>query len=142
MKEFFLILFFAKTISLTPEPVDLIGEMELQPKEPLKAITSGASIQIDVSSTITWGGDEGIVELRQRLAKMFPANSIKAKLIGNSNQEVVFTYKGNHLFNRDSVTLSLYSDNGVPTDMEFRRVIITSNIELKGVYIFWKNHKH
>jgi len=45
MKEFFLILFFAKSILLTPSGVDLNSEWTQIPlDEPLEAITSGAAI--------------------------------------------------------------------------------------------------
>jgi len=141
MKEFLLILLFGKSVLLTPVPVVLHGSMELQPEAPIEAITSGASIQIDVSSIVSWDTKEGILEFRQRLKKQFPPGSIKAELFGDGNKKTTLTYKGNHLFNKDSVMLSLYGDNGVPTDVEFKKVILTSSIELKGVKVLWKNHK-
>jgi len=55
---------------------------------------------------------------------------------------VVLRYEGNHQFNENSVMLSLYADEGVPTDIEFTKVVLESDVELKGVRVFWKNYKH
>ena len=71
MKEFFLILFFSKSILLTPTPVTLEGIVSLVPEEPISAITTGASVEIDISSIIVKGQNEGIVEFRERLKKIF-----------------------------------------------------------------------
>lgn len=142
MKEFFLILFFSKTVLLTPNPIMLNGEIQLIPKDPLEAITTGASIQIDVSSMIKQGEDEGFLEFDKRLLESFPAGAINAKLIGNDKTEVMLTYEGASLTNKESTMLSLYSEGGVPTDIEFNKVVVTSNIELKDIKIYWKNFKH
>ena len=142
MKEFFLILFFARMVLLTPEPVDLHGQLVLTPAKSLEAITPGASIQIDVSSLIKWGEKEDILAFRKRLEGRFPSGGIGARLIGRDSQEVVLRYEGNHQFNESSVMLSLYADEGVPTNIEFTKVILESDVELKGVRVFWKNYKN
>ena len=141
MKEFFLILLFSKTILLTPDPISLHGRLELVPDKPIKAITSGASIQIDVSSLINKDEKEGILAFRKRLLAMFPPKTISARLVGE-DAEVVLQYDGGHSFNKDSVWLELYVESGIQTDIEFKRVVIESSIKLNGVKILWKNYRH
>lgn len=141
MKEFFLILFFSKTILLTPEPIDLHGRLELVPDKPIEAITSGAGIQVDVSSMAAWNAKEDILVFRKKLSDIFPPGTINAKLVGKG-KGVTLSYQGNHQFNKDNVMLSLYAENGMPTGVEFTKVIIESSIELDGVKVYWKNYKH
>jgi hypothetical protein len=140
MKEFFLILFFSKTILLTPDPINLFGEMEIIPDKPLKAITSGATIQLDVSSMI--GKNQGITEFDKTMEKNFPAGSFQATLYGSNNKEVTLRYDGHYSFSDKDVRLTLSTDSGVPTDAEFSKVRITSSIRLKNIKVFWKNYKH
>jgi len=141
MKEFFLILFFSKTVLLTPDPINLHGRLELVPDKPIEAITSGASIQVDVSSTAAWNGKEDILVFRKKLSDLFPPGAIKAKLVGKG-KEVTLSYQGNYQFNKDNVMLSLCADNGIPTGVEFTKVIIESSIDLNRIKVYWKNYKH
>ena len=141
MKDFFLILLFSKTVLLTPDPINLHGRLELVPDKPIEAITSGASIQVDVSSMAAWNDKEDILVFRKKLSDLFPPGTIKAELVGES-KAVTLSYQGNHQFNRDNVILTLYADNGIPTGVEFTKVIIESSIELNGIKIYWKNYKH
>ena len=69
MKEFLLIFLFSKMVLLTPDPVDLYGEKDIYPKDPLTAITSGASIEVDVTDFMGGIGikETGIVESRKLL---------------------------------------------------------------------------
>ncbi len=141
MKEFFLILLFSKTILLTPDPINLHGRLELVPDKSIRAITSGASVQIDVSSLINKDENEGILAFRKRLLGMFPPKTISAKLLGE-DAGVVLQYDGGYSFNKDGVWLGLYAENGIPTDIEFKRVVIESSIKLNGIKILWKNYRH
>jgi len=140
--EFLRILFFAKVVLLTPVPIDLFGDVELKPRKQLTAITTGASIEIDVSSMITKPQQEGIIEFRRRVAEMFPAGTIEVKLFGKDKREVVLRYGEGAAFSNDAVFLVLYADDGVPPDVEFERVLLTSRIKLKAVKVAWKNYKH
>ena len=140
MKEFFLILFFGKAVLLTPVPIDLHGRVEMVPPEPIKAITSGASIEIDVSSKITWDGKENILDFRKRVAELFPSGTITASLVRPDSSELALVYEGFYSISKDDVRLSLYAPNGVPTGIEFTKVIVDSTIELNGIQIIWKNY--
>lgn len=138
---FLRILFFSRVVLLTPMPINLFGEVELNPQEPLTAITRGACIQINVSSIITKSKQIGVLEFERRMEELFPAGSIEAILIGKDTRPLTLFYDGNFAYSKNEVFLTLHADGGVPTDVEFDRIIITSNIELKSVLVSWKNYK-
>lgn len=142
MLDFFRVLFFAKTILLTPEPITLLGDVEIRPTLPLTAITAGASIEIDVSSMMTKHQKEGIVEFRRRVTEAFPSGSINAKLFGKDNREVILSYDGGVAYTDKAVYLGLYAHDGVPTGVEFNRVKLTSRVQLNSVKVSWRNAKH
>lgn len=142
MMEFFRILFFAKTVLLTPEPIDLVGDVELELKEPLVAITRGASIEIDVSSILTKRKQESIIEFDRKVAEIFPVGGIEANLFSEDEVKVILSYDGGAAYTNDRVFLMLYADGGVPTDVEFDRLMIRSRIKLTSVTVSWRNSKH
>jgi hypothetical protein len=141
MLDFLRILFFAKTILLTPQPVTLLGEMELRPHEPLSAVTSGAGIEIDVSSMLTRREGEGIVELRRRVTDVFPPRAIEARLQGKG-VEVVLRYDGGVAVADDAIVLGLAAAEGVPVETEFDRVMLKTAVKLDSVRVSWRNAKH
>ena len=143
MKEFFLILFFSKTVLLTPVPVNISGEMVIRPEKPLEAITSGASLEIDVSD---FTGrmkikETGILEVKQILKEKIPQGSVTATLHGSKGEKVALNESGFSIAN-DGARLSLYADSGIPTNVAFNKITITSSTELRGVKVYWKNFKH
>ena len=141
MLEFLRILFFAKTVLLTPQPVTLLGDMELRPQEPLTAITSGAGIEIDVTSMLARRQDEGIVDLRRRVVEAFPRGRIEARLLGKG-PEVLLRYEGGVAVSDDAIVLGLVAEGGIPTDAEFDRVILKTAVKLESVRVSWRNAKH
>ena len=141
MIDFIRILLFAKTLLLTPEPIDLFGDVELRPLKPLTAITAGADIEIDVSSMFTKPKEEDVVDFRRRLAETFPTGTIEAKLFGEGGQVEILSFDGNSAFSDHAVILLLGAKNGVPTDVKFERVLITSRVKLHSVNVSWKNYK-
>jgi hypothetical protein len=143
MKELFLILFFSKTVLLTPVPVNISGEVVIRPEKSLEAITPGASLQIDVSDFIGRMKikEAGIFELEEILNKRIPEGSVTATLHGPQGEKVVLNKSGISKA-KDIARLSLYADSGIPTNVAFNKIIITSNTELIGVKVYWKNFKH
>lgn len=115
--------------------------MELIPKEPLTAITSGASLQIDVSNFVKGASikEQGIVESRKLLKEMIPEGSVNAILYSKGG-EVYLDDNGFALSNSGAM-LTLSSKTGVPVDIEFDKVKIISQIEFKDIQISWKNFK-
>jgi hypothetical protein len=142
MMTFLRILIFAKIVLLTPEPIDLFGEVELKLRESLTAITKGASIEINISSLITKPRQEGILEFRRRLREVFPPGTIEATMISKDKRQVTLHYNGASAYSGNEVILILDADGGVPTDVEFEKLIITSRINLKSVTVSWKNYKY
>ena len=143
VKEFLLILLFSKMVLLTPDPVDLYGEKEVYPKDPLTAITSGASVEVDVTDFMGGIGikETGIVESRKLLEEKIPEDSVKGILYGSGGEKIYLNDTGYALSN-NAARLTLSASSGVPTNIEFNKVVITSRINLKGVKVYWKNSKH
>lgn len=127
---------------LTPAPITLENTSVIEPKKPISAITSGASIEIDVSNIIKLSQKDDINEFRSKVKKLFPPHSIEARLVQKDGKESTLSYGGNFLINKENTRLSLYSEKGVPTNKEFSKVIITSKIRIKDVKVYWKNYKH
>lgn len=142
MLDFLRILFFAKTILLTPEPITLFGDAELRPTDPLTAITSGAGIEIDVTSMLARKQAEGIVEFRSRALEAFPPGSIEARLSGKGTADVVLRYEGNVIVADNAVVLGLSANPGVPTDAAYDRVALKTTVKLDAVRVSWRNAKH
>jgi len=141
MESFFKLLFFAKTILLTPAAVDIQCEMVFTPNEPISAITLGATLQIEVSAMIRWTSGESIAEFRDDLNTRFPPGSIHASLIGADDETVMLEFSGGHSFTENSTRLILSAIDGVPTGTDFESVIVTSQIQLDGISVYWQNYR-
>lgn len=136
MKEFFLILFFSKTILLTPGSVDLNNEWtQITLQEPLEAITGGAAIYIDVTK---YAGADGSID---KLDAIFPQGTVKARLHQKSGQETLLSNSSAYSFEKDKVYLSLDSAGGVPANKEFAELYVRSEKPLSGVSLVWKNYR-
>ncbi len=142
MIDFFLILFFSKTVLLTPNFVDIsgnMGEYELYLDEPISAITQGASIQVDVWEMLSVNDDKDVIQIRDAISNRFPDGSIEGTLFGD-DKEVRVLFRGGVLVSKDSARLVLSSDK-MPTSVDFSKVFVRSSIELERVRIYWKNYK-
>jgi len=142
MMEFVRLLFLAKTILLTPAPIDIFGEIELKPAKPLTAITAGASIEIDVSSMIKKHKGEDIIQFRRKVEETFPASMVEAKLISVSRQELILSYRGDCAYSENAVLLILRAEGGVPIDIAFQTLVVRSRKKLEAVTVSWKNYQH
>lgn len=142
MLNFLIILLFSKTILLTPNFIDIDkgDNYVLNLNESISAITSGATIQIDVSEMVLTGGKKmDILEIHRAVLGMFTGYSIEAELIGERGG-ITLTYQGSILVNNDSAILVL-SGNDVQTGIEFGAVAIKTNAKLERIKIHWKNYK-
>ncbi len=140
MKDFLLILFFSKTLLLTPSTVKIFGEYVLVPESTLTAITSGASIQIDITkfSSLINVKEKGIIETRKYLTSVIPKGSVLATLY-SKNISVTLANQ-NFSISNDNAYLMLSSKQGIPVGVEFDKVVITSKVPLSGVKIYWRNY--
>lgn len=141
MFEFIFILLFGKTFLLTNVPVDIQDTFFISLERPISAITSGANIQVDITSMLKYEPENGIADLSSKIEKLFPPHSIKATLFSRKGEEAILTNSKAFGFNDTRVLIPLYSDIGVPKDIEFIKVQISSEKILRGVKIYWKNHK-
>jgi len=136
MKEFFLMLFFAKSILLTPGGIELTNDWTQIPlDEPLEAVTSGAAIYLDVSAQV----DAGLSI--DKLDETFPAGTVEVRLIQNDGQETLLTNSSAYSFEEGKVYLSLDAADGVPTGKEFTRLYARSAKPLSRVSLVWRNHR-
>ncbi len=84
----FKLIFFLKTILLTPSPINISNEwVSIKPSEPLEAITGGAAIHIDITQFVKpFQFDE--------VSKKFPNGGIEGKLIQQNGKEILLISKG------------------------------------------------
>jgi hypothetical protein len=141
MKTFFLILFFSKTVLLTPQAIDIHDRVLLRPDESLSAITTGATLQIDITKDA--GGvdlkEEGVIALGERLRSRYPYGSVKCFLYTKNERKIILDRIGFIYANHDA-RLVLTSLSGINTDMEFRKVEIITAVPLMSVKVYWKNN--
>ena len=136
MKEFFLMLFFAKSVLLTLGGADINNEwMQVPLEEPLEAITSGASIYVDVTKYVD--ADASI----NKLDATFPAGTVRVRLVQKDGQETLLRNSSAYSFEEDKVYLILYAADGVPTGKEYTELYVRSTKPLSGVSLVWRNHR-
>lgn len=141
MIEFFTVLFFGKTILLTPNEIDVDvpnGVYEVPLIDPLIAISDGASIQIDVTKMLKFEENDSVRQLRDVTSKRFKDTIIAANLMGKSDT-ILLTFKGGTSIDKNSVRIILEAEN-MPLDVEFDQLILETSIPLQQVRVFWKNH--
>ena len=140
MKTFFLILFFAKSVAITTEPIDISHGISFHLTEPISAITSGAHVRIDLTSSLVGTVDlSNTVSVLDYLREHFPNGSITGTLTAMSGETITLDWLGSAT-SGDDAKLILASSSGVPTDMAFSELKIDTSIELSDVNIIWQNH--
>ena len=140
MKEFFLILLFAKSIAITAEPIDIRNSVSLSLAEPISAITSGAHVRIDVTNSLVGTTDfSNIVSVLDSLKMQFHSGSVIAILTTTSGERMTLD-KVSGSTNGENAELVLSSSSGLPTGIEFSELKIESSTELVGVTIIWQNY--
>lgn len=134
MKTFFAILFFSKIVLLTPEPINIGAQWaEVRLSEPLSAVTQGAVLFVDVTNIAGMTRDFGALE------RMFPAGTIEAELFKRNGGSIVLRSSGGAALSKSAVELLMYNTR-MPVDVEFVRLRIRSDRDLKGVSLRWQNY--
>ena len=140
MKEFFLMLFLAKSIAITTEPIDIIGNVNLSLAEPVSAITSGANVRIDITNSLEGKIDlSNIVSVLDYLKAQYPNGSVKAILTTSTGERVILENVSGST-NGENAELVISSSSGLQTGIEFSKLEIESSKKLLGVSITWQNH--
>jgi hypothetical protein len=140
VKEFFLILFLAKSVAITPEPINISNGVTFHLAEPVSAITSGAHLRIDVSGSLARHKDvKGVVNILQLLEEEFPQGSITGALTTAEGDTIILDRLSGSTDGLDA-ELILASSVRMPADIEFTEITLNSSVELIGVTITWRNH--
>lgn len=141
MKEFLLILFFAKELLLTPVPVSFNGSLIVVPEKPVSAITKGATLQIDVTQMVPVGSG-GLFRYWEtgEFKRQFPPGALSASLVEVNGRTTVLHYEGQAAISKDRLWLVLGNDKTVPTGVQFVKISIFSEIPLENVKIYWRNY--
>lgn len=142
MKELFLILFFGNSMLLTPVGIMLSPEWLTIPLEkPISSITGRAVIYIELSNTQP--EIENLIksskDLRVNMNLLFPEGTVEAKIFDDYGKEYMFT-DGNYSVSKDGIKIILTSDETIPKNIEFHRLITRSFIALQSVKITWQNY--
>ncbi len=136
MKNFFLLLFFLKTVSLTQTPVTITNEpLEIIPEKNLSTITGGAAVYICLPDYKGKNMDFDEIE------KIFPEGTVSGELITNNGTAIKIKHQG-YSIGREDARLIVSGLKPIPTDIEFSKVILRSSIVLNNVDVVWINGKH
>jgi hypothetical protein len=142
MKEFFLILFFAQSIAITAEPIDIKNSVSFRLADPVSAITSGAHVRIDVTNSLTGTIDfSDIVSVLDYLKVQFPSGSVIAILTTATGEEMVLDNVSGSS-NGEIAELVLSSSSGMLTDVDFSELTIQSLTRLNDVTVTWQNYSN
>jgi len=142
MLDFIFILFFSKTVLLTPDFININSNEKnhiLNLNKPINAITSGASIQIDITKMLLYSVKGDIIKTRKSVSNMFPDGSVEA-ILSTHKGDISLKYEGGSLISNDNVRLALYSEN-IPTDTAFNVVTLKTSVNLEKIKVYWKNYK-
>jgi len=141
MVTFFKILFLAKAVLLTPEPIVIDEKLLLTLDDSVSAITTGASLRIDVSNMFEEIGIQkrGYIESLEILNDYFPQDSVTTDLLSEEKDVVVNLDVISFALTNDGATIDLSSSVGVPVGVEFDSIRIVTKVRLNDVMITWKN---
>jgi hypothetical protein len=141
MMELLRILFFANSVLLTPSPINIHQGGDVEFSSPVSAISSGAAIHVDVSAMVPLGARQDIISSRRWVGSQFPRGSIVATIgCGGCPKGVEFSFDGDISWSKGGVELMLTSKTGVPTDVEFNKINLHSDVELHQISIKWFNY--
>lgn len=139
--EWLKILFFGSFIVLTDRPIDLgIVESDVLLRSPISAITSEASLYVDVTSMVP--KDQMTIDLSRKWVEInVTPGCVKAILRGDSSISVSLEFDGVSSFEPDKLFLILVSSNGIPVSQKYKKLSLTSCIPLNKVHVYWKNYR-
>lgn len=140
--EWLWILLFGSFLSLSDQPMNFsAGTHGVPLKRPLSAITSGASLYVDVTSMVPTG-EMTIDESRRWVERNVEPGCLKATLQADGATTVPLEFRGGISFAPDSLYLILSGpDLAVPVRQDFKRLTVTSCIPLRQVRLYWANYR-
>lgn len=138
MIDFLLSLIFGSITLLTPAPIDVQKKTVITLSKPISAITDGATIQVDISSTVP--EKNGLTEGVDTARRTYPARSIAGTLSqSNGTISIPYIYTGQIIMTKEGARILLEPTAKLPERVEFDTITIMSQLELKQVNLYWKN---
>ena len=140
LKTLFLIMVFGNTITLTPSPIDMAAGSRLvfNLEKPATVVTGGAHLVIDVTSMKPTHVD-GLISTREWVDETFGKQRISATLVNTSTGEEVKVDHYSLSYNSTSSDLKVRKDGGLERGKMYDRIIVETDVELRGVTIHWIN---
>jgi len=131
------IILFGGSTLLTPNPIDIGHEpIQIAFEKPLKVITKGASINIDVSPYIT---ANNVFDGFKEIESSFPEGCVIAVLESVDGKKIVLS-KSSARWGGDNKMLNLKSNIGVPTGVKFVGIQISSCKAISDTNVTWYNY--
>ena len=139
---FIKILFLGKAVLLTLEPVSIDEQLLLELDNSVSAITTGATLRINVSSMFDEIGIQklGYIKSLKTLNDYFSQGSVTTELLSEDENITIKLDIMSFSLTNDGADLVLSSSEGIPVDVEFNRIHIMTKVPLYDVTITWKNH--
>ena len=139
--EFLKLLFAAKTILISTQPVVIESRFDLELAQPVTAINVNAMLQIELKENLCSEISE-MVEVRECVREQFQFDSIKAALFGKDKTIAHLLYKGISLRKEKGkyrVRLQLIGIEKEQLEKEFNKVEILTEKPLGQVELYWTN---
>ncbi|WP_426178331.1 hypothetical protein [Massilia sp. TWR1-2-2] len=138
--NFLWILLFGSVTRLTEVPVNLIaGPNEIALKKPISTVTSGASLEIDVSAMVP-KADLTIELSRKWVERNFKTGCVQAQLQTRGTVTTRLEFNGQSSFAPEKVYLILSSRDAAPVGAELNSLVLTTCTPLNNVVIYWRNY--
>jgi hypothetical protein len=137
LSTFIRLLFFGSRLLVTPNEVDLgPAWMTINLNEPLRAVTTGAFLEVDIGKEIDSHLD--LMAKRKLAHERFPEGCGIAKLVSTEGREVFLTSYGISVA-RTETFLELHTKEGVPTDLRFKTLLVKFNCPINATRLYWQN---
>jgi hypothetical protein len=140
--EWIWIVLFGSFIALTNEPIDLdSAENEVHLREPIVALTSGASLYIDVAGMVP-KSEMTIDRSRMWVERNVPKGCLKATVRDGGSAPLVLEFSEQSSFEPGAVFLILAKGGtGMPVRQKFKQLSVVSCMPLRQVRIYWRNYQ-
>jgi hypothetical protein len=128
---------FGGSTLITPSPIDIGNDpIFIEFKKPVKAITGGASINIDVTPYIS---AENVIDGFKEIDSTFPEGCVIAVLKSKNGTDITLS-KSSGRWDGEKKMLNLKAKAGVPTGVKFVGIQLSSCKEIGSTSVTWYNY--
>ena len=128
---------FAHTYLLTPQPIGIDESWhQIQLKEPLEALNSGARLEIDVTAVI--GAKADVITRLNSAQDRFPHGCIEARLKSKDGRESLFSNTGEAVTNEETFVI-VRGSGGVEPGLQFTSLAVRANCPVPAAKLRWHN---